>query len=104
MVQPQSHLCVYMHIFYVFVNSSKVKRTPEHILALVSSPIQDTVKLHTTTVVSVRQVMFQQPPTGMVPSRTYPNSTEINNSVSSDLIKFCATSMMKLSNNLPPPL
>lgn len=94
-----------MHIFYLFVYISKVKRTPEHILALVSSPIQDTVKLYTTTtVISVRQVMFQQPSTGVAPSTTYLNTPEVNSSISSDLSKLYATSMMKLSNNLPPPL
>lgn len=97
--------CVCIHIFHLINYFLKVERTLEPILALVCSPAQGTVVEVTCNKCSLQCQTRTVPTASHVPMRTYPNCIEVNSSTSSsDLDKFCVSSMMKLSNTLSPPL
>lgn len=65
------------------------------------------LKFHTRNpVFGVRHTLFQQPPAGtpgLNTVRTWTNSPELHGCPSGDLDKFCVSSTMKLSSNLPLP-
>lgn len=97
-------VCIYTYIFFVYL--IEIERNSEHILALACAPAQGTAVDATHSKGSVQCHTWTVPTASHTTSawEDLANSTQVNSSASSDLDKFPVTSMMKLSNTLPPSL